>query len=41
MYYNHNRYYEFFLFTRPDAVANGEKAVKDYEQCKSYILQND
>jgi len=41
MYYNHNRYYDFFLFTRPDAASNGEKAVKDYEKCKSYILQND
>lgn len=40
MYYNRNQYDNFFLFSRPDLVANGESAVKNYERCKSYILDN-
>lgn len=40
MYYSRNRYNNFFLFSRPDLVQNGEHAVKSYEQCKSHILEN-
>ena len=40
MYYNRNQYNNFFLFSRPDLATNGETAVKDYERCKSYILDN-
>jgi hypothetical protein len=28
------------LFSRPTALEHGEAAVKNYEKCKSYILEN-
>lgn len=40
MFYNNNHYNDFYLFSRPDLVANGAKAVKNYELCKSYIVKN-
>lgn len=40
-YYHKNNYNNFFLFSRPDKALNGETAVKNYEKCKSYILENE
>jgi len=39
-YYKHNLYEELYLFTRPDPAKRGAEALKDYEVCKSYILDN-
>jgi hypothetical protein len=41
MYYNRNRYDNFFLFSRPDLKENGEAAVESYEKCKGFILDNE
>lgn len=41
VYYNKNRYNNFFLFSRPDLIDHGEHALKNYEKCKSYILENE
>jgi len=39
-YYGHNLYKDTYLFSRPDPIVWGAEALQDYEQCKSYILQN-
>lgn len=40
IFYNRNQYNNFFLFSRPDLAIHGQTAVKNYERCKSYILDN-